>query len=100
MAQALLVVLIDRVPSPAARASQPTWSTPGRPCSQLVSAWFVRRETPRRSRARAVGSTAVAVLTGRVYGGVHPVDTVAGGSTRRPPTAVPVTSRRTVRGSA
>jgi hypothetical protein len=26
------VVLIERVPSVAARASAPTWSTPGRPC--------------------------------------------------------------------
>ncbi len=31
MAQAFDVVLIDRVPSPAARASSPTWSTPGSP---------------------------------------------------------------------
>src|SRR3712207_4030312 len=32
MAAALLVVLIERVPSAAARASTPTLSTPGRPC--------------------------------------------------------------------
>ena len=31
MAYAFDVVLIDRVPRPAARASHPTWSTPGRP---------------------------------------------------------------------
>src|SRR3954451_5371951 len=31
MAQALAVVLIDRVPSIATRDSAPTWSTPGRP---------------------------------------------------------------------
>lgn len=68
MAQALLVVLTDRVDSAAARASQPTWSTPGRPCSQPVRAEFVRRETPRRSRARAAGSASVAVLTPGVYG--------------------------------
>src|SRR3954447_25372429 len=30
-ANALAVVLMDRVPSDAARASAPTWSTPGRP---------------------------------------------------------------------
>ena len=32
MANSLAVVLIDRVPSVAARASAPTWSTPGSPC--------------------------------------------------------------------
>src|SRR5215213_2832015 len=32
MAHALDVVLIERVPSAAVRASAPTWSTPGRPC--------------------------------------------------------------------
>ena len=32
MANALAVVLIERVPRVAARASAPTWSTPGRPC--------------------------------------------------------------------
>ena len=32
MAYALAVVLIERVPSAAARASPPTWSTPGSPC--------------------------------------------------------------------
>src|SRR6266511_6413770 len=32
IAAAFAVVLIDRVPSAAARASTPTWSTPGRPC--------------------------------------------------------------------
>src|SRR3954469_1449964 len=31
-ANALEVVLIERVPSVAARASAPTWSTPGSPC--------------------------------------------------------------------
>src|SRR5262245_8557752 len=31
-ANCLAVVLIDRVASPAARASTPTWSTPGSPC--------------------------------------------------------------------
>src|SRR6476469_10793817 len=71
MAHALLVVLIERVPRAAARASQPTWSTPGRPCSQLVRARLVRRETPRRSRALAVASTegaaAVGVLTEQSY---------------------------------
>src|SRR3954447_12691123 len=31
IAQAFAVVLIERVPSTAVRASAPTWSTPGRP---------------------------------------------------------------------
>ena len=37
IAYALAVVLIERVPSPAARASAPTWSTPGRPCRKRRS---------------------------------------------------------------
>ena len=36
-AYALDVVLIERVPSPAARASAPTWSTPGSPCRKRRS---------------------------------------------------------------
>ena len=63
IAQALAVVLIDRVARPAARASAPTWSTPGRPCSQVVRAALVNVPTPSRSRARAV---AVEELTGGV----------------------------------
>ena len=38
MAYALAVVLIERVPSVAARGSAPTWSTPGRPCRKVRSA--------------------------------------------------------------
>src|SRR6476620_2473933 len=72
IAQALLVVLIERVPRDAARASQPTWSTPGRPCSQEVRAWFVRRDTPRTSRACAVRSCAVRVVVLTVTTGVYP----------------------------
>ena len=37
MAYALAVVLIDRVPRVAARASAPTWSTPGSPCRKRRS---------------------------------------------------------------
>src|SRR5918994_6830676 len=74
MAHALLVVLIDRVASEAARSSQPTWSTPGSPWSHELRALFVRRETPSRSRARSEGA-AVVVLTRRVYGRRHPADT-------------------------
>ena len=36
-AYALAVVLIERVPRSAARASAPTWSTPGRPCRKRRS---------------------------------------------------------------
>src|SRR6476620_5154078 len=74
MAQALLVVLTERVPSAAARASQPTWSTPGRPCSHEVRAWLVRRDTPRTSRAWAVRSCAVRVVVLTVTTGVYPPD--------------------------
>src|SRR3954447_14546689 len=38
IAHALAVVLIERVPSWAARASAPTWSTPGRPCRKARNA--------------------------------------------------------------
>src|SRR3954465_1120605 len=38
IAHALAVVLIDRVPSCAARAFAPTWSTPGRPCRKARNA--------------------------------------------------------------
>src|SRR3954453_7264486 len=38
IAQALAVVLMDRVPSTAARASAPTWSTPGSPCRKARNA--------------------------------------------------------------
>ena len=72
IAQALLVVLIERVPRPATRPSQPTWSTPGRPWSQEVSARFVRRDTPRTSRAWAVSSAAVRVVVLTVTPGVYP----------------------------
>src|SRR6476619_7262519 len=72
MAQALLVVLIDRVPSAAARPSHPTWSTPGSPWSHEVRAWFVRRDTPRTSRAWAVSSCAERVVVLTVTTGVYP----------------------------
>src|SRR5664280_2821691 len=64
MAQALDVVLMERVPSPAARASAPTWSTPGSPCSHLVNEALVSASTPSSSRALAV---AVDELTRGVY---------------------------------
>src|SRR5450759_5588946 len=49
IAQALDVVLMERVPNPAARASAPTWSTPGSPCNQVVNEALVRELTPSRS---------------------------------------------------
>jgi len=64
MAQALDVVLMERVPSAAARASAPTWSTPGSPCSHLVNEALVSAPTPSSSRALAV---AMVELTGGVY---------------------------------
>src|SRR5512133_3530492 len=72
IAQALLVVLIDRVPSAATRPSQPTWSTPWSPCSQDVSARFVGRDTPRTSRAWAASSAAVRIVVLTVTPGVYP----------------------------
>ena len=42
MAHAFAVVLIERVPSPAARASAPTWSTPGRPCRNRLNVSSLR----------------------------------------------------------
>src|SRR3989440_5030844 len=56
-AQALAVVLIERVPSIAARCSAPTWSTPGRPCRNARSAASERATSP-RSGVRS-GVTAV-----------------------------------------
>src|SRR5665647_1826057 len=79
MAQALDVVLMERVPNPAARASAPTWSTPGSPCSHLVTEAFVRAPTPSSSRALdvavralAVAARARAVAGGEVTDGVYP----------------------------
>src|SRR4051812_10035170 len=45
-AHALAVVLMDRVPRDAARASAPTWSTPGRP-------WRNRRRDASDAKASA-----------------------------------------------
>ena len=64
MAQALDVDLTERVANPAARASAPTWSTPGSPCSHRVSEALVRAPTPSTSRAVAV---AVVGFTAGVY---------------------------------
>ena len=48
MAYALAVVLIERVPRPAARASAPTWSTPGSPCRKRRSEASERVTSERR----------------------------------------------------
>ena len=55
MPHALAVVLMDRVASIAARASAPTWSTPGNPCrnarsvaSDLVTSDLVTSEADNR----------------------------------------------------
>ena len=71
IAHALLVVLMLRVASPAARASAPTWSTPGRPCRKrrsVVSSRVTSRSVS-DSPARCVLSVA---LTRAVYGPVSP----------------------------
>src|SRR5665811_1639460 len=68
MAQALEVVLTERVASPAARASAPTWSTPGSPCNHLVNEALVSAPTPSSSRALAA---AVVELTVGVYRPTH-----------------------------
>src|SRR5450759_4483889 len=71
IAQALDVVLMERLPNPAARASAPTWSTPGSPCSHVVNEALVRAPTPSSSRALAVAvrawTAAGGELTDQVY---------------------------------
>jgi hypothetical protein len=60
MAQAFDVVLIDRVPRPAARDSHPTWSTPGRPWRNRRSEESERTtssKTPELAVELAVGVT-------------------------------------------
>src|ERR1035437_3773878 len=64
MAQALDVVLMERVVSPATLPSAPTRSTPGSPCSHLVSEALVSAPTPSSSRAL---TAAVVELTAGVY---------------------------------
>src|SRR5262245_17947266 len=53
-ANCLAVVLIDRVARPAARASTPTWSTPGRPCMKRRS---VAADAVTSARSLAVAVT-------------------------------------------
>src|SRR4051794_31416987 len=57
MAHALAVVLIDRVPSIAARDSAPTWSTPGSPCRNARNA-ASERVTSRYGPVRTVSARA------------------------------------------
>src|SRR5204863_1031530 len=71
----LAVVLIERVPSIAARCSAPTWSTPGRPCRNARSAASERATSP------SSGVTAVipASLRRAVAGGRRAGDAAVGG---------------------
>src|SRR3954452_11663323 len=62
-AQRLLVFLIDRVPSMAARAFAPTSSTPGRPCSQ--------RRRPASSRPTSSSVLPAVVVTPALYVGAR-----------------------------
>ena len=66
--QALLVVLILRVASAAARASAPTWSTPGRPCRNRRSDVSSRVASCRAATSPPNGLERVA-LTASVYDG-------------------------------
>ena len=66
-AHALLVVLMLRVASTAARASAPTWSTPGRPCRKRRSEVSSRVASPSAATSPPNGLLRVA-LTAPVYG--------------------------------
>ena len=66
-AHALLVVLMLRVASPAARASAPTWSTPGRPCRNRRSDVSSRVASCSAATSPPKGLLRVA-LTPAVYG--------------------------------
>src|SRR5690349_15570154 len=63
IAQFLAEVLIERVPSMAARAPAPTWSTPGRPC----------RNVRRVASERTTSASAVIVIAGSLRAS-RPVD--------------------------
>ena len=65
-AQALLVVLMLRVASAAARASAPTWSTPGRPCRNRRSVVSSRVASCRAATSPPNGLES-AMLTASVY---------------------------------
>src|SRR5450759_38247 len=71
MAQACEVVLMERVPNPAARESAPTWSTLGSPCSHLVNEALVRAPTPSNSRASEVAVRVRALAGGELTVGVY-----------------------------
>src|SRR3954465_5741006 len=60
IAHALAVVLIERVPSWAARASAPTWSTPGRPWRKARKLSFDRGTSSYGGRGPGVGPGAPA----------------------------------------
>ena len=60
MAHAFAVVLIERVPRVAARASAPTWSTPGRPCRNAR-----RAASDRTTSANALSCDVAVTVMGR-----------------------------------
>src|ERR687894_1270423 len=60
-ANCLAVVLIDRVARPAALASTPTWSTPGRPCRNRRSVAGEAAASARSSTVPVSGGGAVVV---------------------------------------
>src|SRR4051795_255094 len=80
IAHAFAVVLIDRVPSCAARASAPTWSTPGRPWRKARRLSFDRGASsyggsgPAMGRAYADGASGSSTWVMRVIL-LWPVDT-------------------------
>ena len=71
IAHALASVLIERVPSIAARASAPTSSTPGRPCSQRRSAWASEGARPQSAAGLGRARRAVAGQWGHGHGPCH-----------------------------
>src|SRR3712207_4526832 len=64
IAQALAVVLIDRVPRTATRDSAPTWSTPGRPCRKARKAASERVTSRYGARGSRRGGIAAAGASG------------------------------------
>src|SRR3954465_8612613 len=64
IAQALAVVLIERVASTAVRASAPTWSTPGSPCRKARNAESDRATSSYGGGGAAAGRAAGARAAG------------------------------------
>ena len=66
IAHALAVVLIDRVDRAAARASAPTWSTPGSPCRNRRRAASEEATSPNRSGEATTVTPAIVTAPRRV----------------------------------